>query len=79
MKSAAGIPKSMIPVLWDVPQPEKIDIKKYQSFIIARVAEKGVWTDILWLKKTYGVAAIRRTVARSKNVGKKTKNFWKLV
>ncbi|OGH62245.1 MAG: hypothetical protein A2848_02125 [Candidatus Magasanikbacteria bacterium RIFCSPHIGHO2_01_FULL_50_8] len=79
MKSATTIPKSLIPVLWDVPQPHKIDIKKYQNFIIARVAEKGLWTDVQWLKKTYGVAAIRRVVARSRNVGAKTKNFWKLV
>ncbi len=79
MLTAIRVPKSIIPVLWDVPNPAKIDIKKYQNFIIARVAEKGGWTDVQWLKKTYGVAAIRRVVARSKNVGKKTKNFWKIV
>jgi len=79
MQTAIRIPKSIIPSLWDVPNPEKIDIKKYQSFIIARVAEKGGWDDIQWLKKTYGVAAIRRVVAKSRNVGKKTKNFWKIV
>ncbi len=79
MKSAGSLPKNLIPVLWDVPQAEKIDIKKYQGFIITRVAEKGGWADIQWLKKTYGVAAIRRVVARSRNVGKKTKNYWKLI
>lgn len=79
MQTAIRIPKSIIPALWDVPNPEKIDIKKYQSFIIARVAEKGGWADIQWLKKTYGVAAIRRVVAKSRNVGKKTKNFWKII
>lgn len=79
MKSARSIPKKLIPVLWDVPQAAKFDIKKYRSFIIARVAEKGGWSDIRWLKKTYGVAAIRRVVARSKNVSKKVKNFWKMV
>jgi len=79
MQTAVRLPKSIIPVLWDVLEPAKIDIKKYQSFIIGRVAERGGWADIQWLKKTYGVAAIRREVARSKNVGKKTKNFWKIV
>ncbi len=79
MQTKARVPKSIIPVLWDVSEPAKIDIKKYQNFIIARVAEKGGWTDIQWLKKMYGVAAIRRVVARSRNVGKKTKNFWKIV
>ncbi|MCX6780991.1 MAG: hypothetical protein NT003_02650 [Candidatus Magasanikbacteria bacterium] len=79
MLTATRLPKSIIPSLWDVPNPAKIDIKKYQSFIIARVAEKGGWADVQWLKKTYGVAAIRRVVARSRNVGKKTRNFWKIV
>lgn len=78
MKLAQSIPKSLVPILWDVSQPEKIDTKKYQNFIIARVAEKGRWADVLWLKKAYGVAAIKRVVARSRNVSKITKNFWRL-
>lgn len=79
MKSVGSVPKFLFPMLWDVKNPGKLDIKKYQGFIIARVAEKGGWAEIQWLKKTYGIGAIKRVVARSKNVNKKIKNFWKII
>lgn len=79
MKSVPRIPQFLAPILWDVKDHTTLDIKKYRSFIIARVAEKGRWEDVQWLKKTYGVAAIRRTVAGSRNVSKKVKNFWKII
>ncbi|MBF8280775.1 MAG: hypothetical protein HW383_548 [Candidatus Magasanikbacteria bacterium] len=79
MKSLGFIPKKFVPMFWDVPHAGKLGIKKYRRFIIARVAEKGGWADIHWLKNTYGIPVIRRIVARSKNVSKKVKNYWKII
>ncbi len=73
------VPNFLLPILWDVENPALLDVKKYQRFIITRVAEKGRWDDIIWLKKMYGTPAIKRAVATSRNVSKKVKNFWKVV
>ena len=58
-----AVPNFLVPILWDVENPAMLDVKKYQRFIITRVAETGRWDDIIWLKKTYGMLAIKRAVA----------------
>jgi hypothetical protein len=73
------LPKRLLPLLWDIDDPLHLDIHKYRGFLIARIVEKGRTEDIAWLKKTYGLAAIKRSVAQSKNVSKKVKNYWALL
>ncbi|MBI2437029.1 MAG: hypothetical protein HYV41_04805 [Candidatus Magasanikbacteria bacterium] len=70
------LPIGVKQLLWDV-DIKTIDVEKHQSFLITRLAEKGGLKEIQWLRKTYGDTCIARRVAVSKNVSKKTKNFWK--
>jgi len=79
MPSQKKIPKSLTPIFWDVDNPAQLDIKKYQGFIITRIAEKGRWKDVQWMKKVYSVPAIKRTVKKSRNVNKKVKEYWKVM
>ena len=69
----------MTPIFWDVSNPAQLDVRKYRQFIITRIAEKGRWKDVQWMKKTYGVPLIKQTVKRSRNVSKKTKEYWKVI
>jgi len=71
------LPKHAKKLLWDV-DTKKIT-PRHQNFVITRLADKGGWSDFLWLKKTFGVKKIKQTVARSRNVSAKTKNFWKVL
>ena len=63
--------------LWDVNTRE-LDLQEHRGFIITRLTEKGDWPAVRWLKKQYGLAAIKQVVARSKNTSLKTKSFWKI-
>ena len=69
------VPQSLKPILWDVDLAS-LDVKKDKDFIIKRVADKGRWDDIVWLKKQYAIDDIIDVVKKSKNISKKTKNFW---
>jgi len=69
------IPQSLKPILWDVDLAS-LDVKKDKDFIIKRVADKGRWDDVVWLKTQYVIDDIIDVVKKSKNISKKTKNFW---
>lgn len=70
--------KHLKSVFWDV-DVKQLNKAKHRSFIISRVAEKGSWSDLLWLKKIFGKNTIRATVRRSRNVSAKTKALWKVI
>lgn len=72
-----NFPKHVQKILWDV-EPRALDLRRHKKFIITRVAEKGAWSDVRWLKKNFGLRAIQHAVATSRNTSVKTKNFWQL-
>ncbi len=72
------LPKTMHSIFWDI-NPNEIDEKKHRNFLITRIAEKGRWSDVLWLRKKYSVGIIKRVVSKSENTSDKTKNFWKII
>ncbi|MFA6534116.1 MAG: hypothetical protein WCT37_03005 [Patescibacteria group bacterium] len=72
------IPAATKNILWDVDSA-KLDQQKDKRFLITRLADKGSWQDILWLKKKYGLAEIKRLVRQSRKVSAKTKTFWQII
>jgi hypothetical protein len=70
--------KHLKSVFWDV-DAKQLNKARHRGFIISRVAEKGSWNDLLWLKKAYSKTAIKNTVLRSHNVSAKTKALWKVI
>lgn len=70
--------KHVAQIFWDV-DVKKLEPKRHNRFIITRVAEKGAWADIRWLKKQFGARAIKEAVRASRNTSVKTKNFWKIL
>ena len=71
------LPNHVKKIFWDV-DTHQLDAQRDGHYIITRVAEKGAWSDVCWLKKLYGVKPIKSAVAASRNTSIKTKNFWKL-
>ena len=71
-------PNGVKKILWDVDH-KTINRRKHKDFLIARIAEKGSWKDIIWLKNYYSLNSIKKTVAKSKNTSAKVKNFWKTI
>ncbi|MBI2444578.1 MAG: hypothetical protein HYV42_05065 [Candidatus Magasanikbacteria bacterium] len=71
------LPAPVKKFMWDVDQQE-LSLTAHRAFIISRLTEKGDWRAVQWLKKQYGVSAIKQIVAHSKNTSRRTKNFWQI-
>ena len=74
--------RSVIPVtfrtyFWDVDWEDvRVHTEKYRDFIITRLADKGDWEEVRWLKDVYGLDRIGLAVSDSRSVSLKTKRFW---
>lgn len=73
-----SLPNFLKLVFWDVSS-KQIDLEKDKNYVITRIAEKGKLKDVRWMKKRYGVPAIRLAIKKSKNASLKTKNFWQSI
>ena len=66
-------------LFWDV-DPETIDPKKHDRYIIERILEFGIDEEVRWLVHYYSAAKIKDTIHRSRGVlHEKTKALWTLV
>ena len=66
------------PFFWDV-DIEKIDLQKNRDYLIERILELGDGAAVKWLFSTYPLADIKRILAQSRALSKKSRNFWELV
>ena len=64
-------------LLWDVDR-SKLDINLHKTFIIERVLRYGLPEDVRWLLKTYSEEDLVKTIKSSKNIDRKTANYWTL-
>lgn len=70
--------QSLLPFFWETDL-EKVDIQRNKNFIIERILELGDRSAVEWLFTTYSTAAIKKTLEESRNISKKSKNFWKMI
>jgi len=63
---------------WDV-NPQEIDYEKNASFVIERILNFGDVKVIKWLRKKYSDDQILEVVQNSRNLNKKTHNFWQII
>jgi hypothetical protein len=66
------------PFFWDT-EFEKIDIEKNRDYVIERILEVGDSAAVKWLFATYPPADIKRALAQSRTLSKKSRNFWDLI
>src|SRR3970282_1450540 len=69
------LPESLRPYFWDVVF-EELEIKKSAHLVIKRVLDRGNFSDIRWLVKTYGKEEIKKVVMGTKDLARPTGNFW---
>ena len=62
-------------LFWDVDTPS-LDPVKHKKFIIERVLRYGFPEDILLLLDIYDTNSIKETVCTSRNLDRKTANYW---
>ena len=64
-------------LLWDV-DPRTIDLQKHKKFIIERVLKFGTPMEVRWLLEKYTGADIIQVVKSSRNLDRKTANYWSI-
>lgn len=77
MKSGS-IPGPFIKYFWDCDF-HKLNLREHDFFIIERILNFGNMDSIKWLFSTFDRAKINAVVAKSRNLNKKTVNYWRTV
>jgi len=72
------LPKFLKKYFWDIDFPE-LDKKNHAPFIIERILEYGDEKAVKWMKNSFDLAEIRSVIYKSKNLSKKSANFWQFV
>lgn len=63
------------PIFWDL-DVEKLDLKENSRQIIERILEWGDLNQVHWMWKTYPKEQIVERVKNSRQLSKKSANFW---
>ena len=72
------IPKSLKKYFWDVDF-KNLDKDKYSYFIIERILELGDGKAVKWMENNFSKEKIRKVVYSSRNLSRKSANFWQLI
>jgi hypothetical protein len=71
-------PESFRKYFWDADWNDlNRNAEVYKEFILCRIADKGDLEAVRWLVRRVSAAQIADTVARSRTVSEKSRNFWK--
>ncbi|HEY3304859.1 MAG TPA: hypothetical protein VGL70_15150 [Candidatus Binatia bacterium] len=71
------LPPRLYRFFWDV-YPRQIDLNQQSEYVIARLLEHGDLGAIQWVLKSYSKEHIANVVKRSRQLSRKTANFWRL-
>jgi hypothetical protein len=71
------LPRRLDKFFWDV-SPDQIDLNRHSEYVIARLLEHGDLVAIQWLIKAYRKEEIINVVKQSRQLSRKTANFWRL-
>ena len=77
IKNGTRLPKSLHQFFWDVA-PGRIDLAVHSEYVIARLLEHGDLAAIRWLLMVFRRQDIARVVKQSRQLSRKTANFWRL-
>lgn len=74
-KTSAKLPESLRPYFWDVDF-DSLDPDNLSFFIIKRILDKGNTNSLIWLLSKYSKEQIKDTVIRTRDISRKTAQFW---
>ena len=63
---------------WDIPF-ETLRPQQYPAFVIARLLEYGDSKALDWMREQFSERAIRRVLCTSRQLSKRSANYWKLI
>jgi hypothetical protein len=66
------------PFFWET-EFSKINLKENSRYVIERILEFGDEASVQWLFSHYSRDEIKRALKGSKNISKKSRNFWSLI
>jgi len=75
MNDKEGIPRELF---WDT-DPDRLDLQKNKEYIIERTLEFGDDGAIRWLFSVYSQSEIRKILAESRRISRKSSYYWSLV
>ncbi len=70
-----AVPERFRSLFWDTSL-SNIHIKRNARYVIERVLESGDMEALQWLQRVYPVQTIIDVLNVSRNISKKSKNFW---
>jgi len=76
-KKPRRLPRRLYKFFWDI-YPGQIDLAEHSDYVIARLLEHGDLGAIQWVMKAYKKEEIANVVKRSRQLSRKTANFWRL-
>jgi len=77
-KANTKLPEFFKKYFWDCDF-ENISLQEYSVFIIERILNFGNSDAIRWLMSNVDEESIRKIVRSSRNLNKKTKNYWEIM
>ncbi len=63
---------------WDI-NTNKLNTKKYSTYIISRILEYGDSKAINWLFRVYNKDIIKEVILKYRGLSPKSSNFWRLL
>lgn len=69
------LPLKFKTLFWDVNFHE-LEWEKHKKYIAERILNFGDWDDLLWLKDRMSEKEIIALVNTSREINRKTKNYW---
>lgn len=63
---------------WDIDM-DSLDTERHKKYILERLLEMGDEQAIKWMREVYSNADILKALDQSRNISKKSLNFWNLI
>ncbi len=70
-----ALPIKFRTLFWDVNFDE-LEWEKHKKYIAERILNFGDWDDVLWLKDRMSEKELIALVNSSREINRKTKNYW---
>lgn len=78
MNKRKRLPEFLRPYFWDV-EFEDVDIQKNPLFVLKRIIDRGDTKAFMWAMKRFSLDDIRRLITTSRDLSRKTANFWAFI
>jgi Family of unknown function (DUF6922) len=72
------IPRHVRSLFWDIDS-DRVDVKSFPDYTIARILEWGDEPAYAWLKVVFSEEQIKGVLLRERRLTRRSANFWALV